>query len=74
MREKVKRCHYITSMWLSSVSAHPPSLSPDDYGWIYVAGQYEVSWVDCEMSPPSLDLIIKENHGIGTSDEGIIHS
>ena len=62
-------------MWLSSVSAHPPSLSPDDYGWICnVAGQYEVSWFDCEMSPPSLDLIIKENDGIGTSDEGIIDS
>ena len=77
IREKVKRCHYITSMWLSSVSAHPPSLSPDNYGWIYnVAGQYEVSWFDCDMSPPSLHLTIKEDHGqyIGTADEGIIDS
>ena len=62
-------------MWLSSVNVHPPSLSPDNYGWIYnVTGQYEVSWFDCDMSPPSLHLIIKEDEEqyIGTDDKGII--
>ena len=61
--EKVKRTSFVASRWLSSIEPLEPPMSPLDYGWKLVDGQYRINWFDGEAAPNSLDIILNDDDG-----------
>ena len=57
--EKVKRVTSISNIWMSSVSPHPPILSPLHYSWkITTEKRFELLWYDGEICLRKLNIVI----------------
>ena len=58
--KKIKRTCFVANMWMSSVSVHPPSLDPVNFGWKIVDGHYAIQWYDGDHCPRILDVVCED--------------
>lgn len=69
LREKIKRTKFVYLMWSNLDSAHPPTLLPENYGWVLSEGSYKIKWHTGKMVPENLEDIVLTSESQSSEDE-----
>ena len=60
---KIRRTKFVAKLWMSSIEALPPNVSPLNFGWKLVNRNYQLLWFEGDLSPSSFDITHKcEKH------------
>ncbi len=61
LMNKLKRAHYVTSVWKNALSPNPVHLNPADCGWFETDNSYHIKWFDGSGLPQNVMDILESD-------------
>ena len=70
--EKIKRSHFVASVWKRATLSDTVVLDPEEYGWKLQDGHYVINWYDGQQVPD--DIYEKLENLVNHDDEDDIYA